>query len=74
MEKLLDYNPSITFVPPIAIRKALRHIPHRHILHSDVQVVSVFIGRVEFDKPLVLYTGYERLEVSRKRPMPVMKR
>ena len=54
MEQLLDYHLCITFIPPIAIRKGLRHIPYRDVLHSNVHVVSVLVGGVEFDEPLML--------------------
>jgi len=56
MEQLLDYNFDITFIPPVAIRKAMRHIPHWDMLHSNVHVVGVLIGRIEFNEPFVLST------------------
>ena len=74
MEQLLDYNSCITFVPLIAIGKALRHIPHRDILHCNVCVVSVLIGGVEFDKPFVLFRCQTIVEINWTRPMPVIKR
>ena len=64
MEQLLDYNLYITFVPLVAIRKALRHIPHWDILHSNVHVVSILIGGVEFDEPFVLSRCQTRLDVN----------
>jgi len=54
VEQLLDYHPRITFVPPIVMEKGLRDIPYSDILRSNVHVVSVQIGGIEFDKPLVL--------------------
>ena len=64
MEQLLDYNFCITFTPLIAIGKALRHIPRLDILHSNVHVVSVLVGRVEFDEPFVLSICQTWLEVN----------
>jgi len=66
VEELLDYNLGITLVPPVAIRKALRHIPHWDILHSDVHVVSVYIGRIEFNEPFVLSACEKSLDVGKK--------
>ena len=76
MEQLLDYNLCITFVPPITIGKALWHISHRDVLHRNVHVMSVLIGRVEFNEPFVLsrYQTILVLEVNWKRLMLVMKR
>ena len=54
MKQLLDYHLRITFVPPIIIHKALRHIPYRDVLHSNVHVVLVLIRGGEFDEPLIL--------------------
>ena len=64
MKQLLDYNFSIIFILLIAIGIAPRHIPHGDILHGDVRVVGVLIGRVELDEPFVLSTYQTRLEVN----------
>ena len=72
-EQLLDYHFRIIFVPSIIIHKGLRHIPDRDILHSNVHVVLVLIGGVEFDEPFVLPTGYTKPPVNRMGLMLAMK-
>ena len=54
VEQLFDYHLCITFIPPITIHKGLRHIAYRDILHSNVYVVIVLIGGVEFNKQIIL--------------------
>jgi len=72
VEKLLDYHLRITFVPPIAIHKGLRHIAYRDVLHSNVDVVLVLIRGVEFDEPLIL-SMRQTSRNSNKTNAPVMK-
>ena len=73
VEQLFDHHLRITFIPPIVIHKGPRHISYRDILHSNVYVVIVLIGGVEFDEPFVLSTGQTKPPVNRMRPSPVMK-
>ena len=58
VEQLLDYYPRITFIPPVVIHKGFRDISYGHIFHSNVYVIRILVGGVEFDEPFVLVYVY----------------
>ena len=73
VEQLFDYHLCITFIPPIATRKGLRHIAYRDILHSNVYVVVVLVGEVELNELLILSIRQREPLINRMRPVPVRK-
>jgi len=73
MEQLFDHHLRITFIPPIILLKSLPHISYRDILHSNIHVVIVFIGGVEFNEPLILSIRQTEPPVNRMRLVVVKK-
>ena len=73
VEQLLDHHLRITFIPPIVLLKSLPYIPYRDILHCNVDVVIVFVGGVELNKPLILSIRQRKPPINRMRLVLVKK-
>jgi len=73
LEQPFDYHLRITFLPPIAIHKGLRHVPYGEIPCNNSYIASVLIKGMEPDEQFVLSSSQTIPPVDHIGPMPVMK-